>query len=335
MKSDDILIPMSNLPEIPLIDLGARPVGDLVEAAPERFDDLMKLSLSHYGRLALRQGDRATKRWLRRHANPYAGEISDIATRVSHPGAYLLNLSYEWSCTSGVAADPREKENSRLLRTLDWPLDGLGRNVIVSRVDADAGPYFNVTWPGFVGVLTAMAPGRFCAAINQPPMRRYTSSCRFDWMVNRVGMWRKTGLPPVHLLRRVFDQCATYDEAKKALCETRLCLPAFISLSGVKAEDGCVVERTENRAAIRPAPVAVANHWVALDERGMDRGIDSRGRFEHMQQNQRKAGDNFDWVKSPILNETTRLAVMACAANGALRVQGWENGQPATAAFSL
>lgn len=326
---------MSNLPEIPLIDLGSRPVEELVDAASERLDDILQLSLSHYGRLALHHGDRATKRWLRRHSNPYRYEITAVADKISHPGAYLLNLSYEWSCTSGVAADPEKKDTSRLLRTLDWPLAGLGRNVVVAKVEGAAGIYFNVTWPGFVGTLTAMAPGRFCVAINQPPMRRHTHSHRVDWMVNRIGMWHKGGLPPVHLLRRVFDQCRTYEEAKRELSETHLCQPAFFSLSGLKAQEGCVIERTENRSAIRPAPVAAANHWVALDQSGMARGIDSVGRLKQMESGQQRAGDDFGWVKPPILNETTRLAVSASAASGALSVQGWEAGSPATAVFRL
>lgn len=335
MKSDDILYGMTSLPEIPLIDLASRSAAELLNAAPEQFENLMQLCMAHYGRLALRQGDKATKRWLRRHTNPYRNEISDIASKTPYPGAYLLNLSYEWSCTSGVAADPEAQDHSRLLRTLDWPLEGLGRNVIVCRVESEAGPYYNITWPGFVGVLTAMAPGRFSAAINQPPMRRHTPSCHFDWFVNRASTWRKTGLPPVHLLRRVFDQCQTYEEAKEALSHTRLCIPAFISLSGLDANEGCVIERTESRTAVRPAPAAVANHWIALNETGMDRGIDSQGRYEQMRVEQPRVGGNFSWVTSPILNETTRLSVIACAASGKLIVQGWENGNPATSVFML
>ena len=37
-----------------------------------------------------------------------------------------------------------------------------------------AGEFFNITWPGFVGALTAMAPWRFAAAINQAPLWRRT-----------------------------------------------------------------------------------------------------------------------------------------------------------------
>ena len=36
----------------------------------------------------------------------YLGELDDIAAVIGGPGVYLLNLSYEWFCTSAVAADP-------------------------------------------------------------------------------------------------------------------------------------------------------------------------------------------------------------------------------------
>ena len=84
----------------------------------------------------------------------------------------MLNLSFEWTCTSGAAPSP-DGHGNRMLRVLDWRLHGLGKNVVVAREEAPAGVFYNVTWPGAVAVLTAMAPGRFSAAINQAPMRRY------------------------------------------------------------------------------------------------------------------------------------------------------------------
>jgi len=328
---------MSELPHIPLIDLGSRPPAALVGEARTRLDDIMRLSLGHYGRLALRQGDRASRRWLKRNGNPYLGEIADIARHVAMPGAYLLNMSYEWTCTSGVGPDPEGETTARLLRTLDWPLDGLGRNVVVARVEAPAGAYYNVTWPGFVGVLTAMAPGRFAVSINQPPMRRHMGACWFDWLVNRVGVWRKSGLPPTHLLRRVFDRCETYVEASAMLAETPLCMPAFYTLSGIGPEEGCVIERTETEASVTPAPAAIANHWLALNEAGMARGIDSEGRLANMRSLLRQGthGADFAWVRPPILNATTRLSVYANATRGKLSVIGWEDGEQATAQFAL
>ncbi len=61
-----------------------------------------------------------------------------------------------------------------LRRTLDWPFRGLGKCVEIAWQSGPAGEFYNVTWPGPVGVLSAMAPGRFCAVINQAPMQRRT-----------------------------------------------------------------------------------------------------------------------------------------------------------------
>src|SRR5262249_40440392 len=73
------------------------------------------------------------------------------------------NYSYEWGCTTGAAPDG---DGVTLMRTLDWPFDGLGRALVVMRQQGAAGPYLSVTWPAFAGVLTGLAPGRFAAAIN-------------------------------------------------------------------------------------------------------------------------------------------------------------------------
>jgi hypothetical protein len=246
----------------------------------------------------------------------------------------MLNMSYEWSCTSGVAADPAGA-GMRLLRTLDWPLHGLGRAVVVARQPGNAGDYCNVTWPGYVGVLTGMAPGRFAAAINQPPMRRSTPLLPVDWIIARRAVWRTCGLPPAHLLRRVFDEARDYTEAKRMLIDTPLCVPAFFSLTGAAAGEGCVIERLEAAAAVHEAPAGISNHWVGFALRGRIRGLDSLGRRQQMLRIVGAADGDFSWLRPPILNPTTRLAVVANAATGLLRVQGWEREGPATTVFNL
>jgi len=68
--------------------------------------------------------------------------------------------------STAVSTNPlaREEEGAPwLARTLDWPFPGLGRLADVVRSEASAGEYFSVTWPGYAGALTAMAPGRFGA----------------------------------------------------------------------------------------------------------------------------------------------------------------------------
>ncbi len=319
---------------IPLIEIGSGGPLALIDAAPHRLAETLDMGRRHYGALALGLGDRIARRWLADADNPYRGEIAAVSARAAVPGAFLLNLSYEWTCTAGVGADPSGR-GSRMLRTLDWPLVGLGRTVVVTRQDGGAGPYCNVTWAGFVGVATAMAPGRFSVALNQPPMPEMTPSCWLDWAIVRRRWWRNRGLPPAHLLRRVCDTCATYDEARTMLVETPLCLPGFFTLSGAAPDQGCVVERLEDRAAVREAPTSVANHWVSLDLPGRPRGEDSLGRCAMMENLRDGAADDFAWVAPPILNETTRVSVIANAALGTLAVRGWESDGPATSTFRL
>jgi hypothetical protein len=320
--------------DIPLIEAGGQGVLPALEAAPERLAELVAAARRHYGPAALKVADLASRRWLEKTANPYLGEIAGVANRIGEPGVYMLNLSYEWSCTAGVGPDPAAAGN-RLLRTLDWPLDGLGRTVVVSRHATAAGAYLNVTWPGFAGVTTAMAPGRFAAAVNQPPMRWTSPLMALDWAVNRLGVWRQGGLPPVHLLRKAFDECRTYAEAKTMLAETPICLPAFFSLGGIDPEECCAIERLETRAAVRDGPASTANHWICLQVPGRARGSDSVGRFHQMETVRRSEAADFAWVRPPILNAATRLAVIANAQAGRLTVQGFEGESPATSVFSL
>ena len=176
-----------------------------------------------------------------------------VSRRLGRPGAVLLNMSYEWSCTAGVGADPMGPACACCARSTGRCLDSGGRHWWRGS-EGGAGDYYSVTWPGYVGVLTGMAPGRFAAAINQPPLRRISGLLPLDWVIARRSLWRSRGLPPSHLLRRVFDECRSFGEAKRMLIETPLCAPTFYSLAGTGPGEGCIIERTETAAAVRPAP---------------------------------------------------------------------------------
>lgn len=311
------------LVEIPYVDATERGALDVARAEAGRFQAVIRAGREHYGALAIGIGDVISKRWLFRQNNPFTDEIAAVDEEAGKSGAWLLNLSYEWSCTTGAGPDPSGK-GSRMLRTLDWPLDGLGETVVVAKFKGKAGAYYNVTWPGFVGVATAMAPGRFSAAINQPPFRRWTRSCWVDWGINRARLLKGRALPPTHLLREIFDSCATYDEAKERLIETPLAIPAFLTLSGTSPDQACLIEREENAATVHENPTACGNHWMARNVPGHFRGIDSIGRRTLMAETRDDAADGFDWVAPPILNETTRVAVVANALEGKLMVRGYE-----------
>ncbi|HEV8679571.1 MAG TPA: carcinine hydrolase/isopenicillin-N N-acyltransferase family protein [Stellaceae bacterium] len=275
--------------------------------------------------------DAASRRWLDRVGNPHLGELREISVLLGKSGAYALNTSYEWSCTSGVGDDPWG--GARLLRVLDWQLAGLGRSVVVALQRGPAGDFANITWPGYVGVVTAVAPGRFAVAINQPPRMSWRATPPIDWAIGRARLWRSNALPPSHLLRHVCETCTTYEDAKRLLSAAPLCLPAFFVLAGATPGAGCVIERAPSGTVVREMPAAAANHWVELPLRGRGRGRQSRERLAQMTAILAdSAGTSFC---APIINRNTRLVALMSPGPGRLLVQGWEHSRPATAELAL
>jgi hypothetical protein len=322
------------LPPVRVIDLGHRSPAALVEAEPERARALLEAGRHTFGGAVLRLGDRASRRWLTRAANPYAGEIAAAAAVLPEPGGWVLNLSHEWGCTSAISM-PAPGVAPRLLRTLDWPMEGLGENLLAVRRRGPAGPWLDLTWPGFVGVVQALAPGRFAAAFNQAPLDRTSGIFPLDWLIQRRAFWRSRALPPAHLLRRVFEEAGDYDEARTLLSETPLALPVIFTLAGCRPGEGCIIERLETRAFERPLPAVAGNHWDAVGRPAYPRGVESRERGRLMAARLEAAGLDLDWLAPPILNPLTRLAFAAEPAGGRLVVQGFESYGPATAILDL
>jgi hypothetical protein len=282
--------------------------------------------------------DAVTRRWLRRSVSPYVGEIEAIASGLSFPGIWFLNGSYEWGCT----ALARDDETPWLVRTLDWPFPGLGRHIEVAHMEGAAGEFYNVGWPGFVGVLTGMAPGRFAASINQAPLWRRTSHPwlrPYDMLANAVATWSLTHIPPNQLLRQVFEECATFDEAKARLERTPIARPAIYTLAGCKRGERCVIERTEDDHLTRIEETSAANDWlepraswearVGGDQLFAAATADAGGKSKERRSalaawDAPFGGGEFTWVTPPVLNPFTRIAVEMCPADGYLRVVGYE-----------
>jgi hypothetical protein len=103
-----------------------------------------------------------------------------------------------------------------------------------------AGEFINVTWPGYVGVLTALAPGRFGAAINQGPMRRRSHGRLlrlYDLAANALATLRHVrAIPPDQLLRRVFEEASSYADARRMLETTPVARPVIYTLAGCGAD---------------------------------------------------------------------------------------------------
>jgi hypothetical protein len=324
--------PRQSLPEIPVIDLGRAGPMALLEAEPARAERLLEVGRRRYSAAFLRLADDISGRWLARNETPFEAEVAAVAARLGRCGAVFFNASSEWSCSSGVALRA-DGAGTRVLRVLDWPFNGLGREVVAARASAPAGPWINLTWPGFVGCVQGLAPGRFAAALNQGPLARRTPSFVGDWLLERRRVWRQRAMPPTHLLRRVFETARDYGAAKTALSQSPLASPAIFTLGG--AEEGCVIERFDDRARVYDAPVAVANHWLGGLPNARSRGPASKARQALLSRRLESAGDDFAWLEPPLLNGYTRLAVTAEAATGRLAALGIERQRPATQVLRL
>jgi hypothetical protein len=230
-----------------------------------------------------------------------------------------------------------------LARTLDWPFPGLGRHADVVRAKGPAGEYFSITWPGYAGVLTAMAPCRFSACINQAPMWRRT---RHPWLriydlaANALYTWVSIRhMPPDQLLRQVFETCESYAAAKSVLENTPVARPVIYTLVGCALGERCVIERTENGFVAREENTSAANDWVPSRPKWEARIAATR--FLTWSPAEAAAGSrdrqdalagwrgllsrrSFDWVTPPVLNPYTRLAVTMSPARAILRVAGYE-----------
>jgi hypothetical protein len=323
------------LPAIPFLDVRA---GGPVEHARLRRHEMLALREACFSvvpaplRGIVRPLDALSATWLKASPSPYVAEIEEISGIAGRPGVWFVNASYEWGCTTRIDVDP----TPFLRRTLDWPFPGLGRRVEIALQDGGAGEYANVTWPGAVGVLTAVAPGRFAAAINQGPMYRRTSAAALlpvDFLLNGYGTWRRSGRwPAAHLLRFAFDSCASFDEAVELLTEAPLARPALFSIVGAARGQGCLIERTETAAFVHAGPCCIANDWHPAGPpragRWLARGSLIRGPEDS--ESRRTLLDAhgceapFDWLADPVLNGLTRLAVETSPATGELRVLGFE-----------
>jgi len=292
------------------------------------------------GELLARLADPIVRRWMKRAGTPYSAEIEIVARTLKKPGIWLLHGAYLFGCT---ALADETAQGPHLRRTLDWPFPGLGRLVEVRRQRGPAGEFLNVTWPGFVGVLTAVAPARFAASINQAPMRRRWRSSMVLWLdyaLNALHGLRSSGrLPPEHLLRHVFETCMSFDEARRLLETTPVARPVLFLLVGTEPGERIVIEREETSARTYRDDTVFANDWRERHPKWRPRACGDGAPVENNIRRRsalaawsgRDAND-FDWVTAPVLNACTRLSVEMCPATGQLAVAGWEADERGSAA---
>ncbi|QRM36118.1 hypothetical protein [Microvirga sp. VF16] len=304
---------------VPLIDARSDPLATADPAAVRALRDTIFGSYRSLILPALPVADRIAHRWLTRSPSPYVAELDAIATHTGVSGIYAINISYEYACTALARSDAPGAAPT-LRRTLDWPFLGLGRSAILAHRSGRAGEFVDVTWPGAVGTLTALAPGRFAAAINQAPLRRRTRTDMFrgiDYTRNLAWtLSRERGMPPLHLLRYAFETATDFSEALQLLRTVELARPVLVTLVGCAADEIAIVERRERSGTVYLGPGAVANDWresqYGWEPRPCalpDRRRDSVTRCATIEQAVTSGSTPFSWVIPPVRNWNTRLAV--------------------------
>jgi hypothetical protein len=129
-----------------------------------------------------------------------------------------------------------------------------------------------------------------------------------------------------------------------------LARPTLFSIIGATPSQACLVERTRTEAVVRRGNATIANDWHPdsppragywMPRGSLIRGLeDSRRRRRCLEDE--VPGLPFEWLREPVLNGFTRLAVEASAASGELRVRGfeptrqwWPQALPATAMLDV
>ena len=185
-------------------------------------------------------------------------EMESIATQIGEPveSVVISNLYYDVfksviGCTAFAVDTP---EGPLHARNMDWwTTDGiLSRHTTTCHfTGAPAGEFTTIGWPGFVGAFSAIAPGRFAITLNA------------------VLSLEKAvpAMPIVFLIRNTLENAKCFEEAKYLLSETPIPCDCLLLLTGLKAGQLVVIERTPTRHAILDAVngvISVTNNYQKM-----------------------------------------------------------------------
>ena len=145
-------------------------------------------------------------------------------------------------------------------RNLDWWTENaaLSRYTTVCHfIGGPVGRFTTIGWPGFVGAFSGVAPERFAVTLNAV-----------------LSLERaQPATPVVLLLRTVLEEARSFDDALAVLSGALLPCDCLLLLTGTRAGEMAVIERTPSRHAVRSAQdgfVCVTNDYQRLkaDPRG-------------------------------------------------------------------
>jgi len=199
----------------------------------------------------------------------YRAEINAVSMAIdrSYLTVLLGNVYYDalklvmGSGTSGFACSAYAVDTPNgpvHAPNLDWWTDdnrvlSTGSRII-EFTGAPAGNFKIIGWPGYLGGLSAIAPGRFSITLNT-----VTSEDPFQMAA-----------PISFVIRDALQTASTFAEAVERFSTTPLMCDCLMLVAGVKAGEMVVVERSPSRSAGRQAVdvfIAVTNHYRHLGSR--------------------------------------------------------------------
>lgn len=302
--------------------------------AAEINDTIVRMAINALGIVEGRIGQR------------YMREITDACSTAGYTKEetwkiLIGNLVYDMSqitkvnfgCTSAVVST--KNQGLVHIRNLDWPAKSLGKSTIGIKMRSPVGDYFSISFPGFFGVLTAVAPGRFSVSINWAPPSDEL------WFLN------KNPSPPFYL-RHVMETAKTFDDAVRMLSEAHLSCSVFFTVCGTKKEEAAVVEVTaldhtvsKYRSSVRylrgEAQIVQGNHFqsgkfealnesLSEDNDGLYVITDSLRRVKKLsaairKQGKEKASDFLKMLSAyPVSHEETLQKVVMHPGKGLIKV---------------
>ncbi|GEJ56175.1 hypothetical protein AMYX_09160 [Anaeromyxobacter diazotrophicus] len=205
----------------------------------------------------------------------HGAELDRVAALAGRAPAEVLlaNLAYEHGCSTFLRDGPGGPLHAR---NLDWPFPGglLRRHGCVLRVHgAPAGGYAVVGWPGLLGALTAVAPGRFTVSVNYVRHRR-------GGLARLLARAAGGALPVAWAVREALERSGSFADAVERLRAAPLLAPALLALAGPRRGEAVVVERTPRGGALRrleEGALSVANHYEAAGLAGQCVDYDAGG----------------------------------------------------------
>jgi len=237
----------------------------------------------------------------------YLQEIEFIASisNFSSNEVLIANLYYDilkfyFGCTAFAISNNHSVLHGR---NLDWHTENnlLGKHTRIFDFQREGKTLFKtIGWPGFIGTLSGVSPGKFSLTLNAV----------------LSGDTPEIAAPVSFLLRDVLTSSNTFQDARQKLENTKIASDCLILLSGVSADEKIVIERTPNRFATRISEtdyIVVTNDYKEIQNTTLGNNIlqvTSCGRYERAETLLKKTTpDNLEGCMKVLRDEGVKMNI--------------------------